>query len=101
MTAVGSGLQYTFLYASKLLCFSVAFCIYCVHLLYVNDRQPCEISDTDGVVVITCYVVLMREVKLKQVIAPGAATRYAPRRWQFDSRRIYVRPRTGPQSAHG
>jgi len=23
-----------------------------------------------------------------------------PRRWQFDSRRIYVRPRTGPQSAH-
>ena len=24
-----------------------------------------------------------------------------PRRWQFDSRRIYVRPRTGPQSAHG
>ena len=40
---------------------------------------------------------------LKQVIAPGAARRYAPppRRWQFDSRRIYVRPRTGPQSAHG
>ena len=24
----------------------------------------------------------------------------APRRWQFDSRRIYVRQRTGPQSAH-
>ena len=24
-----------------------------------------------------------------------------PHRWQFDSRRIYVRPRTGPQSAHG
>jgi len=24
-----------------------------------------------------------------------------PRRWQFDSRRIYVRPRTCPQSAHG
>jgi len=23
-----------------------------------------------------------------------------PRRSQFDSRRIYVRPRTGPQSAH-
>ena len=23
-----------------------------------------------------------------------------PRQWQFDSRRIYVRPRTGPQSAH-
>ena len=23
-----------------------------------------------------------------------------PRRWQFDSRRIYVRPRTGPQSTH-
>ena len=77
MTAVGSGLQYTFLYASKLLCFSVAFCIYCVHLLYVNDRQPCEISNTDGVVVITCYVVLMHEIELKQVIAPGAARRYA------------------------
>jgi len=29
-----------------------------------------------------------------------AARRYAPRRWQFDSRRIYVRPRTGPQSTH-
>ena len=24
-----------------------------------------------------------------------------PHRWQFDSRRIYVRPRSGPQSAHG
>jgi len=35
-----------------------------------------------------------------QGIGPGAARRYAPRRWQFDSRRIYVRPRTGPQSAH-
>ena len=40
------------------------------------------------------------ELCTKQVIAPGAARRYAPRRWQFDSRRIYVRPRTGPQSAH-
>jgi len=38
----------------------------------------------------------------KHVIVPGAARRYAPpRRWQFDSRRIYVRPRTDPQSAHG
>ena len=36
----------------------------------------------------------------KQVIAPGAARRYARRRWQFDSRRIYVRSRTDPQSAH-
>ena len=32
----------------------------------------------------------------QQVIAPGAARRYARRRRQFDSRRIYVRPRTGP-----
>jgi len=31
----------------------------------------------------------------------GEARRYAPRRRQFDSRRIYVRPRTGPQSTHG
>jgi len=31
----------------------------------------------------------------KRGVAPGAA-----RRWQFDSRRIYVRPPTGPQSAH-
>jgi len=36
----------------------------------------------------------------KQVIAPGAARRYAPRGWQFDSRRIYVRLRTGPHSTH-
>jgi len=36
----------------------------------------------------------------KQVIAPGAARRYARRRWQFDSRRIYVRSRTDLQSAH-
>ena len=34
-------------------------------------------------------------------LSPGAAKRYAPRRWQFDSRRIYVRSRTGSQSAHG
>ena len=32
---------------------------------------------------------------------PGGAETISPRRrWQFDSRRIYVRPRTGPQSAH-
>jgi len=37
----------------------------------------------------------------KLVIAPGAAIRYAPRRWKFDSPRIYVRPWTGPASAHG
>ena len=35
-----------------------------------------------------------------QVIAPAAARRYVPRRWQFVSWRIYVRPRTGPLSAH-
>jgi len=45
------------------------------------------------------------EVEVQQGIAPGAARRYAPpppmavRRWQ-KSRRIYVRPRTVPQSAH-
>jgi len=37
--------------------------------------------------------------KLNKDIAPRAARRYAPRRWQLNSRRIYVRPRTGPQSA--
>jgi len=39
----------------------------------------------------------------EQVIAPGGGeTICLPRRWQFDSRRIYdVRPRTGPQSANG
>jgi len=37
----------------------------------------------------------------KQIIAPGAARRYAPHRWQFDSRCIYVSPQMGPQSAHG
>jgi len=31
----------------------------------------------------------------------GGKTICPPRRWQFDSRRIYVRPRTGPQSARG
>ena len=31
---------------------------------------------------------------------PGSGETICPRRWQFDSRRIYVRPRTGPQSAH-
>jgi len=39
--------------------------------------------------------------RLEQDVAPGATRRYAlaVRRWQ-KSRRIYVRPRTGPQSAH-
>ena len=42
--------------------------------------------------------------KSNKVSPPGAARRYAPpqmavRRWQ-KSRRIYVRPRTCPQSAH-
>ena len=43
----------------------------------------------------------MWTILIIQVIAQGAARRYALRRWQFDSRRIHVRPRTGPQSAHG
>ena len=30
---------------------------------------------------------------------PGGRDDMPPRRWQFDSRGIYVRPRTGPQSA--
>ena len=37
-----------------------------------------------------------------EVLAPGAARRYAPADGSSiqKSRRIYVRPRTGPQSAH-
>ena len=35
-----------------------------------------------------------------QGIAPRGGETICRRRWQFDSRRIYVRPRTGPQSAH-
>ena len=49
--------------------------------------------------------VLLTGKRTKQGIAPGSARRYSPpppmavRRWQ-KPRRIYVRPRTGPQSAH-
>ena len=43
-------------------------------------------------------------VSKQQGIAPGAARRYAPADGSSavakKSRRIYVRPRTGPQSAH-
>ena len=41
-------------------------------------------------------------INRQQSIAPGAVRRYVPRRWQFDtkSRRIYVHPRTCPQSSH-
>ena len=31
---------------------------------------------------------------------PGAVRLYGPRWWQFDSRWIYIRPQTGPQSSH-
>jgi len=31
---------------------------------------------------------------------PGGGETICSRRWQFDSQRIYVRPRTGLQSAH-
>jgi len=38
---------------------------------------------------------------LKQVIALGATRRYAPPcRWQFKTRRIYIRQRMGSQSTH-
>ena len=36
----------------------------------------------------------------KTIYRLGGGETICPRRWQFDSRRIYVRPRTGPQSAH-
>jgi len=41
---------------------------------------------------------------MNKISPRGRRDEYARRRWQFDggkkSRRIYVRPRTGPQSAH-
>ena len=37
-----------------------------------------------------------------EVLAPGAARRYAPQSVsQFESQQIYVHPRTGPLSTHG
>jgi len=36
--------------------------------------------------------------RTQQVIAPRAASQYAPRQRQFNLWRIYVRPRTDPQS---
>jgi len=43
----------------------------------------------------------MRPVYVRRTsYRPRAARQYAPGQWQFDSRRIYVRPRTRPQSAH-
>ena len=38
---------------------------------------------------------------LEKEIMQGTRETICPRRWQFNSRRIYIRPRTGPQSAHG
>ena len=38
--------------------------------------------------------------RFPQVSAPGAARRYAPRRWQFDSRRIYTSVRGRLRSPH-
>ena len=44
--------------------------------------------------------VVMYTIKHETRYRPGGGETICPRRWQFDSRRIYVRPRTGPQSAH-
>jgi len=54
---------------------------------------------------ISCCVLCIQDGTDKQVgTRPGAARRYVHHRLQFDggkkSRRIYVRPRTGSQSAH-
>jgi len=43
--------------------------------------------------------VIMHHSLIQQVIAPGAARRYALRRRQFDSRRIYIHPLPGPHTA--
>jgi len=41
-------------------------------------------------------------IQKQQVIAPGAARRYATHQWQFDSRRIYFRPHiSGDRPAAG
>ena len=42
----------------------------------------------------------LNEVTVITSYRPWGGETICPRRWQFDSRRIYVRPRTGPQSAH-
>ena len=43
---------------------------------------------------------MLRDILIKKNYRPGGGETICPRRWQFDSRRIYVRPRTYPQSAH-
>jgi len=56
-------------------------------------------QSTEGITVYNAVVQKMPKV-CNQVIVLGAARRYAPHRWQFNSWQIYVRLWTGPQSAY-
>ena len=60
-------------------------------------KLPVRVACDRGGVALYCRLlaVLCKPMtsRFQQVIAPRAARRYVHRRWQFDSRRIYVRPR--------
>ena len=62
------------------------------HSLQTSCLSPCKTNDR------ICPVSLL--TKLSPRGGAWAARRYTRRRWQFDSRRIYVRQRTGPQCSH-
>ena len=61
---------------------------------FLPPNQQCQSSE--GIVYHNITITIQHNNKL----SPGGET-ICPRRWQFDSRRIYIRPRTGLQSARG
>jgi len=67
----------------------------------VYRQDTVQIHDICGVTNIRDQRAVPRKVGafVNKLSPRGAAKRYASRRWQFNSLRIYVRPRTGPQSA--
>ena len=60
-----------------------------------SDQTPCTLMPCN------CSVNFEQTLVITATsYCPGGGETICPRRWQFDSRWIYVRPRTGPQSAH-
>jgi len=61
------------------------------YAVFSQPHRPCAVTAVD---------VNTFKRKCEELSPRGRRDKIPPRRWQFDSRRIYVRPRTGPQSTH-
>ena len=67
----------------------------------ISATRPASYNVHTGAMLQQQFTYFKTTIAKKNNYRPVGGETICPRRWQFGSRRIYVRPRTSPQSAHG